>query len=150
MNLSELLEQHSRAVGIPLRLNDKGQCHLIINEEHIVNVEMGDSKNFFFYSEVIQLGNLENEAIFKAILQANLYGKRTQGMNFGLDSHGTQVILFKELFFDHTDFVTYMATLQLFVNQISYWKKELQKLMSGSTASKRPKEGHGPEGWIKL
>lgn len=149
MHLRDLLLEHSQHVGVPLSLDQDGVCHLVINEEHIVNIEIGDSENFFFYSEVTRLPEIGNESVFKMLLKANLYGKRTQGMTFALDDHGTQVILFKELLNQYTDFHLYSSTLQNFVDQIVFWKTELAK---GTPPPPEASKGREPPPgqWIKL
>ncbi len=150
MHLRDLLLEHSRFAGIPLALDEAGLCHLVINDEHVINLETGDGDNFFLYSQVMELPDRGNETLYQTLLKANLYGKRTQGLVFALDSHGTQVILFKELLGANTDFVAYYDTLQLFVNQLVYWKQELAKVSDPTASSQEGPKGKGPGGWIKL
>lgn len=150
MQLKDLLKEHSRFAGVALALDDHGLCHLVINDEHVINLEVGSEDNFFLYAQVTRLPDTGNETLFRTLLQANLYGKRTQGLTFALDSHGTQVILFKELLVAHSDFASYYATLQLFVNQLAFWKQELSKVSDPGSTSQEGSEGKGPGGWIKL
>lgn len=151
MQLKELLTEHSRHSGVALNVDDQGICHLLVNGEFVVNLEMGDSDNLFFYSHIALLPDTENEEIFRNLLKANLYTKRTQGSIFALDEHGTEIILFREAACDNLDFDAYYKYLQTFVSQIAYWKEEIQKTMSSKGVIPKmeaPKSNAGT--WIKI
>ena len=150
MRLKDLLREHARQLGGgALTLDSHGTCHLMINDNHLVTLEEVDDQTFFLYAEVVALPSSENEAIYQRLLQANLYGRATQGCVFALDAHGTHVILFKEFKSEMTDFPIYMNGFEVFVHQLAYWKD----LLKGSPTNRpsEPPTDHQKETgkWIK-
>lgn len=151
MQLRDLLREHARQLGGgPLTLDSHGTCHLMVNDKHLVTLEEVDERTFFVYSEVAALPTHDNEAIFQRLLQANLYGKATQGCVFALDAHGTHVILFKEFTTQVTDLPIYLEGFETFVHQLAYWK-DLLKAPSSGTQPPEPPIDHRKESgkWIK-
>ncbi len=151
MQLRDLLREHARQLGgSTLALDSHGTCHLMVNDNHLVTLEEVDDQSFFLYSEVLALSPYENEEIFKRLLQANLYGRATQGCVFALDAHGTHVILFKEFRTELTDFPIYIDGFEVFVHQLAYWKDLLQAPSSEKKPSQAPQDHRKESGrWIK-
>ncbi len=153
MQLKDLLLEHSTEAGITLALDDEGACHLVINDKYVVNVEAGDGNNFYFYSHLAQIPQVGNENIFRLLLQAHLYAKKTQGAIFGLDPSGTKIILFRDLDCDSTDYTRYKAELQNFVDQLAFWDEELQKIGQGNGSEDKKNDDQDddkPGGWIRM
>ena len=119
MQLRDLLREHARQLGGgALTLDSHGTCHLMVNDNPPSDVGRGRRPILFSYSEVIALPPQENEEIFKRLLQANLYGRATQGCVFALDAHGTHVILFKEFPTEIYRFSIYLDGFEVFIQSI--------------------------------
>ncbi|MDP1835809.1 MAG: type III secretion system chaperone [Chlamydiales bacterium] len=152
VQLAELLLEHSKVSGVPLSLGEEGVCHLLVNGEHVVSVEAGENDNIFCYAHVAMLPDTGNEEVFRALLKANLYGKRTEGLVFALDDIGTEVVLFREFSCATIDFDSYFKSLQDIVSQLVFWKDEIEKTLSaaGIKTTKAPPPSGTAGTWIKI
>ena len=120
----------------------------MVNDHHLVTLEEVDNHSFFVYSEIAALPPKGNEEVFSTLLQANLYGRATQGSVFALDAQGTHVILFKEFLTEITDYPIYLEGFETFIHQLARWKDQLQ----GQQAGEKPPpmdQRKEPSKWIR-
>jgi len=120
VKLEELLELHSKEVAADLQLNNDGICHIVV-EDVTLSLEEGEEDTIFLYTQIARLPDVDNEAIYCRLLQANLYGAETDGAVFALDHTGTQVILFHRFTSDALEFSSYLTLFNQFVEQTRYW-----------------------------
>ena len=95
MGVNELITNIGLEFAIELELNEDGVASLIINDNFEVEFEYVESVDTLFISSALPpLEGKGNEGVYKALLDANLYGQKTGGAVFGRDERTQEIILF--------------------------------------------------------
>jgi hypothetical protein len=148
MELPALLDEFGRTAGLGrVALNDEGVCRLVLDEDLTVDVEVAPEASraagsFFLHAVAGRLPAGDGDpGLLKELLAANLFGRDTGGATLALDPDLGEVVLLRELGAEATDYGTFAAALERFVNALDRWRGRLAKgaaPAAGPTTSRSP------------
>lgn len=119
--------------GLELELNENGVASITVDDKFEIEFEYVDSLDTLFVST--PLGKLEgggNEKIYKAFLDANLYGKKTGGAVFALDDHTNEVMLFFQVVVGKNEYQEFRIMMERYLNTLIDWSVKFEELLQKS------------------
>lgn len=125
-----LLREFGERSGIPdLVLDEENACRLSFDGriEVDLNVEP-ELAEAHLSSEVGRVGDERQAAIYRELLEANLYWIGTGGATLALDGEAGRVILAYREPLEQLDLERFMQILEGFVNTTEYWLDRLDRL----------------------
>lgn len=133
MTVNDLLAEFGRKAGLgSLGLDDQGVCRLSFDGSLIVDLEFDeDAGVLHLYSAVGPVPAGEREAVYQALLSANLFGRETGGATLALDRGRDEIMLCRALVPDHVDFLAFEAVLAAFVDALAGQRERLNSAPVG-------------------
>ncbi len=131
MELNDLLREFGQQTGLgELALDENDACQIVFDDQYLVNVEASPGGERFFVHSFLCADPVDGrEAFLAELLSANLFGQATEGASFGLDKNRGDIVLFRELVAEETDFQKFSSALEGLLNALEYWTN---KTASGS------------------
>ena len=127
MHIDELLSSLSARLGTELVLNEHGACRLVFDENVRVNLEADEMDDTVYLHTSFPLPPGGGEALYKALLGANLFGYEAGGAAFALDEAHGEVVLNRVLHVGGMDAVLFAGILERFVEAAEDWQKRLEE-----------------------
>ena len=130
MEVKDLITNIGLEFGLKLALNENSVASLIVDDRFEIEFEYVEDGDSLFGSYV--LGKFEgdgNEKIYKALLDANLYGKDTGGGIFALDNRANEVILFFKVKASETDYEQFRSMMERYLNTLIDWSTRYEALI---------------------
>jgi len=129
MNIEDILKELGNQMGLPnLKLDENKVCRLIFDKKYTVDIEASeDEKIVHIYSAMCIIPPENREPLYEALGEANLFGRGTGGAVFALDKEMGEVLLFKTLVLDKTDYQDFVNELESFVNHVEAWTDKIEK-----------------------
>ncbi len=128
MNLKDIIAELGKQMGLDnVKLDENGLCRLVFDKNYIVDIEEAEDKKTVHIYSAIGIIPLEGkEALYTKILEANLFGQGTGGATFAIDPNLSEVILFKSLNIEKTDYQDFANELEEFVNWVATWTEKIK------------------------
>ena len=138
MQLSEILEQFGKKIGLELALDENGLCRVSIDEMTISIQEIPEADVVALYADVGELPVEGREDFYAAALKANWMFSGTGGSTLAIDPQSDKVILNRCDSLASLDVEGFSSTLERFVNMLETWMKIAKDF--GPVAIMRAKE----------
>ncbi|MBI9091430.1 MAG: type III secretion system chaperone [Desulfobacterium sp.] len=135
MGAEKLITNIGLEFGLELTLNEDGVASLLIDDKFEIEFEYVEDRDTLFVSSA--LGKLEgsgNETIYRALLDANLYGQKTGGASFALDDRTNEVILFFQVKAGTTAYEEFRATMERYLNTLADWSVTYEGLIQNTVS----------------
>ncbi len=145
MDFPNMLMELGEALGLgKLEFNDDGLCRLVFDGKLTVDIELApDGEGCFFYSTICTAPSESEADLYAALLEANLFGGATGKAVFALDSNRGEILLWREIEGEQTDFQSFSQELERFVNHVEHWGENLKEMKSGKEAGASSIPGPG-------
>lgn len=128
MNLKDILAELGKQIGLDdVKLDENGLCRLVFDKNYIVDIEEAeDKKTVHIYSPICIIPTEGKEALYATILEANLFGQGTGGATFAIDQNLNEVLLFRTLDIEKTDYQDFANELEEFVGWVATWMEKIK------------------------
>jgi hypothetical protein len=127
MKAEQLLNDIARTLGLPeLALNDEGCARLLFDGKVAVNFENDAlAEKLHLYADLGELPLRGREALYRALLEANLFGAQTAGATLSLDGPGDMVVLCRTLVAEELSLAAFTEVVEGFVATAEAWQDKL-------------------------
>lgn len=145
MTITDLLADFGRKAGLgSLSLDESGVCRLSFDQSLIVDLEFDSGAGLLhIYSAVGPIPAEGKEAVFGALLSANLFGSETGGASLAIDPSQNEIILCRSVNPDHLDSTAFEGILESFVNHLEVHRERLDAAPTGAApSSEAPMPSH--------
>ncbi len=128
MNAEDFVSKLEEKLGLrPLAFSSEGVISFTFNEKFTAHIEKSsDGKLLMVYAEIGELPKEDREACLLALLEANLFGQKTQGSSFGIDSDTSIIYLFRAFEFEEHSFDAFYQGLTGLLQTQVEWTKNLE------------------------
>ncbi|MEO5671736.1 MAG: type III secretion system chaperone [Ramlibacter sp.] len=135
MTADDLLNDLGLTAGLPeFRFDAKGCARLMFDDKVAVNFENDESARcIHLYSPVAPLPTERHEALYKSLLQANLFGSETLGATLAIDDLQDEIVMCRCVPTQDTTGKAFAEVLERFVTAVEEWTQKL-----GSAAFQEP------------
>ena len=137
MNARQHLQDIATTLGLPaLDFDSNGCARMLFDGKVDVNFENDEISGLLhLYSDLGELPLRGREAVYRALLEANLFGVQTQGATLAVDGSEDQVVLSRSVLVEELSLSSFSKLLEGFVNSAEYWQNVLAEGLAGSTSS---------------
>lgn len=144
MNADALIKAIGEEFGVSLGLNENLVASLIIDEKFDVEFEyVEDIDTLYVSSPLARLTGSNKESIYKALLDANLYGKDTGGSVFALDDRTDEIILFFNVEAAKIEYEKFRDMLERYLNVRTQWITNFERIVEEHREKRNDGEGQG-------
>jgi hypothetical protein len=143
MRVEQLVRELGIRLGLPLALDGNGMCRLVLDGGTTVDLEAlrDDGEKFVIYAVLGKLRPGPREAIYRALLEANLPSRDGTAGVLALDGDRDEIILQRIL--DATSLnAVYLSEI------LSKWRSAGQSGSSVSTSGRDPREQPSGRRWM--
>lgn len=135
MKLETLLSDLGTSLGLQdLGLNENGVCSLVFDGSITVNIEpeTGDGSVVYIYGVLCNVPQEteDRDRLYSALLEAQLFGKGTQMLSFGLDADEKQVYLWKTMDTGKAEVKDIRHMIEVFCNVFDAWQNQVKNMMT--------------------
>ena len=135
MGVKELITSIGLEFGLKLELNEDSVASLIVDDRFEIEFEyVEDGDNLFVTYALGKLAGKGNEGIYKALLDANLYGKETGGSIFAIDERSNEVILFFQVKAGETNYEQFRPLMERYLNTLIDWSTRYETLVQNAVS----------------
>ena len=140
MNTRHELNELLSTLGMPaLEFDANGCASLLFNDSIAVNFEHDRASGLLhLYTDLGPLPVDGRETVYRALLEANLFGVETRGATLALDQNQNQVVLFKTVHDSSLTLSSFSQLLAGFVDCATLWQ---QRLISSADGPESRAEG---------
>lgn len=112
------------ALGLPaLSFDGNGCARMLFEGDVVVNFERNDMAGLLhLYCDLGALPSGEREALYLALLEANLFGVQTRGATLALDTKQDQVVLWRSVHIAALTLSSCSEILKSFVERAAHWR----------------------------
>lgn len=137
MNPRQHLKDIALTLGLPaLDFDSNGCARMLFDGKVAVNFENDElSGQLHLYSDLGGLPLRGREAVYRALLEGNLFGVQTLGATLALDGSDDQVVLSRSVLVEELSLSSFSKVLEGFVSCAEYWQNVLAEGLAGSTSS---------------
>ena len=133
MDIETLVSTIGKEFGVTLALNENLVASLVIDEKFDLEFEYVDDMDTLFVSSPLgKLTGSGNGPVFKALLDANLYGKGTGGAVFAIDDRTDEIILFFKTEVAKTEYEEFRDILERYLNTRTQWITNFERIINES------------------
>jgi hypothetical protein len=134
MTADQLLDDLGLAMNMPgLRFDASGCARLVFDGKTAVNFENESASGCVqLYCSLAPLPADGREALFQTLLQANLFGAKTQGATLAIDSQHHEIVLCRTLRTADATGTSFCDVVEKFVTAAEDWTR---RLSTGSAAA---------------
>ena len=128
MNVEQLMKNLETKTGMhPLQFSDEGVITFVVDDRFTISIEKSDDGQFLSIYSVVGTLPLENrQECMKWLLDANLFGYKTNKASFGLDSDTEEIYLFQMFDLFDLQFDRFFDYLTQFIETLKKWTEEFQ------------------------
>lgn len=129
MHAEQLLLELGQQAGIaqPLRFDAHGCARLMLNEALFINFEHdADADALHIYSALCEIPPQGREALYRKLLEANLFGSQTAGATLAIDDLHHEVVLCRSLALDSLAPAAFVQNVEQFIATAELWLRETQ------------------------
>lgn len=139
MNAQQHLNDLLVTLGLPSLEFDSHGCARMLFDGHVtVNFECDAiTGQLDLYSDLGRLPAQGCEALYRSLLEANLFGVQTRGATLSVDSRQNQVVLSRTMLVNSLSLSLISQVLQDFVDCAGHWQKHLAEGTRGSDPDTR-------------
>lgn len=140
MNIDDILLELGKQMGLgSLKLDENRVCRLVFDSVLVVDIEATEGDQIVnLYATVCTTPAEGKDALYETLLEASLFGLGTGGASFGIDKERGELLLWRVLNMDKTDYQEFVNVLESFVNHLEVWKDKIDK---GEIAALSEKSG---------
>lgn len=137
MNSRQHLKDIALTMGLPaLDFDSNGCARMLFDGKVAVNFENDEVAGLLhLYSDLGELPLRGREAVYRALLEANLFGVQTQGATLALDGSQDQVVLSRSVLVEELSLSSFTKVLEGFLACAEYWQQFLADGAGGALAS---------------
>ncbi len=137
MNADQLLNDLGLAMGLPnLRFDAQGCARLMFDGKTAIDLENDTTADSLqIYCVLGPLPAEGREALFKTLLQANLFGTGTHGATLAVDSLHNEVVLCRTVVPDSMSTTGFTALMEKFVTSAEHWRTNLGGAADGGASA---------------
>ena len=134
MDIEALVSAVGNEFGVKLALNENQVASLVIDDKFDLEFEYVDDMDTLFVSSPLgKLTGSGNGPIFKALLDANLYGKDTGGSVFAIDERTDEIILFFKTNVAKIEYDEFKDILERYLNIRMEWITTFERIVNESS-----------------
>lgn len=147
MTIDDVIRKLGEHVGLPLALDANQTCRLVIDGTIEVDLDADPSGPQLVISGAIgTVPASGQEALFRVLLEANLFGRGTGGAVLALDERFNEIVLSRTLMTDRIHFQDVIEAIEQFVHHSKIWRERLSTLAHSPPAQDLPADpAAGPE-----
>lgn len=150
MNARQHLQDIALTLGLPaLDFDSNGCARMLFDGKVAVNFESDElSGQLHLYCDLGELPLRGREALYRALLEANLFGVQTQGATLAVDGSQDQVVLSRSVLVEEISLGSFSQVLDGFIGSADYWQTFLAEGAAGlASAAEAPGDsGQRPAG----
>lgn len=137
MNARQHLKDIAMTLGLKtLDFDANGCARLLFDGKVAVNFESDEVfGQLHLYSDLGELPLRGREAVYRALLEGNLFGIQTQGATLALDGSQDQVMLSRTLLMEELSLSSFSQMLEGFVGCAEYWQNVLAEGSVGAASA---------------
>lgn len=138
MNISDAIVQLGQDMGLPLKLDANRACRLVFDGRIEVDIEAPEGQGDAVHLSCA-VGNVPaggREALYEAMLEANLFGRGTGGAVLGIDKSFNEIVLTRTLQMDGTRYQDFVKAIEQLVLHANTWTGRIASFAHGSPAQK--------------
>jgi len=127
MKPENLLAELGSHMGIPnLGFDEQGCARLVFDDQIEVNFE-NDAANhrLQIYTTLGNVPAENKEALYGALLEANLFGSGTAGATLAIDNLHGEIVLCHTFYGDDIPSATFLSLVESFVNTAEKWAQQI-------------------------
>lgn len=144
----DLLAAYSRHAGVAgLQFNQHGCARLLFEDSVAIDLEIDDAQDCIqLYSVLGPVPAGGREALYRALLEGNLFGTQTAGATLAIDGVLEEVVLCHRVASEAADVTELVRLLEALAGTTQLWR---QKLGSGdfTAGSTHSADSAGPQSW---
>lgn len=127
MLIEDALKELGRQMGVPLRLDHNRTCRLVFDERWTVDIEAPSQHHdsVFLYAVAGKVPPGAGIEFYKALLEANLFGRETLGATLAVDSARAEVIVQRIVAMQHVDFMGFVGAIEDLIRALAAWTERL-------------------------
>lgn len=137
MKVETLLSELGVFLGLnKLSFNENGVCSLVFNELINVHIEPDGESKLYIYSPICELPQdiKDREKLLSVLFEAQLFGKGTQMLHFGLDAEENKIYLWKVI--ENADTGKEIRDMiEVFCNVFDAWEHQIKMISTKPDAS---------------
>lgn len=143
MNARQHLKDIALTMGLPaLDFDANGCARMLFDGKVAVNFESDElAGQLHLYSDLGELPLRGREAVYRALLEANLYGVQTQGATLAVDGSQDQVVLSRSVLVEELSLNSFSLVLEGFVGCAEYWQQFLANGAGGALSASGNAQG---------
>lgn len=143
MNARQHLNDIALTMGLPpLDFDANGCARLLFDGKVAVNFESDEvSGQLHLYTDLGELPLRGREAVYRALLEGNLFGIQTKGATLAVDGSQDQVVLSRTVLMEELSLSAFSELLAGFVGCAEYWQNYMAEGVGAAAASARQEPG---------
>lgn len=127
MNIADALKQLGQDMGLPLKLDANRACRLVFDGRIEVDIEAPEGQGDTVHLSCA-VGNIpagSREALYEALLEANLFGRGTGSAVLGIDKAFNEIVLTRTLPMDGTRYQDFVKAIEQLVLHANTWTERI-------------------------
>lgn len=134
---NQLLDAVGQACGLQgLQFNDQQCARLLVDGTLSVQFEYHDERRLLhIYSSLGSVPASDRESLFRALLEANLFGQETAGATLAIDKLQRDIVLWQSVPVDGTAPEALVDHVKMFIDTADDWQKRIGTLAASPAAS---------------
>lgn len=143
MNARQHLKDIALTMGLPdLDFDANGCARLLFDGKVAVNFESDEvAGQLHLYSDLGELPLRGREAVYRALLEGNLFGIQTKGATLAVDGSQDQVVLSRTVLMEELSLSAFSELLAGFVGCAEHWQHYMAEGAGGAAAPARQEAG---------
>jgi hypothetical protein len=136
MVIEDLLKELGRRMGVPLELDRNRACRLVFDERWTIDIEAPAERpgTAFVYAVVGAVPVPADAAFYRGLLEANLFGRETEGATLCVDALRGEILLQRILAVGATDLAALVEALEALIRALAAWQERLATLAHAAPA----------------
>jgi hypothetical protein len=156
MNAQQLLDSLASTMGLPqMPLNSDHCARIVFDGKVEVDFESDpESGELFLHCSVGALPHGGREALYRRLLEANLFGQETSRSTLAVDAGTESVVMWRADLCEELSLISFQQIVEDFVNCAEGWMAEVEQAGHGNsseplagTSGEAPLPGMGTQQW---
>lgn len=145
MDADQLLASLGLATGLPdLKFDNNGCARLLFDQRMAVDLERdADASCIHIYTVLCAAPPPgTGEALYRRLLEGNLFGSQTQGAALAVDATSHEIILCRSVDVESSSSDDFARLIEKFLAAVEHWQQELAGSGAGEAAHQPDRGGH--------
>lgn len=130
MDANQLLNGLGLIMSLPnLRFDEHGCARLMFDGATAIDLEVdNDTGSLQLYSVLSPVPPEGREAMFRSLLEGNLFGAQTHGATLAIDALFNEILLCRTIDLKQVSGAEFFALMERFVDSVETWKERIENL----------------------